>query len=121
MNSLGSSANSLILSDMMGVIGYVYKRRYLYKVEDDCWKRSLVRVKFDSVLSVTKLPGRVFGPNYPAYTLYINSLYTRDKMIRPGLALQLTRAVPRRFASTAAASENEFIAKRQAMRDHATR
>lgn len=42
-------------------------------------------------------------------------------MIRPGLALQLTRAVPRRFASTAAAGENEFVAKRLAMKEHAVR
>ncbi|KAI9634999.1 cytochrome c oxidase, subunit VIa [Dioszegia hungarica] len=41
-------------------------------------------------------------------------------MFRPGLALQLTRAVPRRFASTVAAGENEFVAKRAAMREHAT-
>ena len=40
-------------------------------------------------------------------------------MIRPGL--NLARVAGRRFASTAAAGENEFIAKRQAMRDHAVR
>jgi hypothetical protein len=41
-------------------------------------------------------------------------------MIRPGL--QLARVAGRRMASTAAAAgENEFIANRKAMRDHAVR
>lgn len=48
------------------------------------------------------------------------------KMFRPGLALRLTqsaaRPAGRRFASTTTVeAENEFIAKRAAMRDHAVR
>lgn len=47
-------------------------------------------------------------------------------MFRPGLALRLTqsaaRPAGRRFASTTTVeAENEFIAKRAAMRDHAVR